>query len=72
MVYRPEEYKNTIKHPYPTGIKKCEVLIIDTQEWYEKRHWYNTGTNTIIFWFLMLSRNTKDVKFVTIDHVRNT
>ena len=32
MVYRPEWYqeKNTIKYSYPTGIKKCEILIIDT------------------------------------------
>ena len=32
MVYRPEWYgeKNTIKYSYPTGFKKCEILIIDT------------------------------------------
>ena len=23
--------KNTIKYPYPTSIKKCEILILDTQ-----------------------------------------
>ena len=25
------ENKNTVKDPYPTGIKKCEILILDTQ-----------------------------------------
>ena len=25
------ENKYTVKYPYPTGIKKCEILIIDTR-----------------------------------------
>jgi hypothetical protein len=33
IVYRPKdiENKNIIIYPYPTGIKKCEILIVDTQ-----------------------------------------
>ena len=33
MVYRPKWYssKNNIKYPYPTGIKKHEMIIIDTR-----------------------------------------
>ena len=32
MVYRPKWHRKffTIKYSYPTGIKKCEILIIDT------------------------------------------
>ena len=33
MVYRPEWYENTntVYNPFPTGIKKCKILIIDAQ-----------------------------------------
>ena len=38
------ENKNTIKYLYPTGIKKCELLIIDTQFFFLKRR-YQSSTN---------------------------
>ena len=28
------EKKNTVNYPYPVGIKKCEILIIDHTQWY--------------------------------------
>ena len=32
-VYTPEWYQiqNILKNPYPTGIKKCDILIVDTR-----------------------------------------
>ena len=31
MVYRPKDIQKTVKYAYATGIKKCEILNIDTQ-----------------------------------------
>ena len=54
------ENNNSIKHPYPYGIKKCETLIIDAQmfvfcffetipdqHWFEQKETYiSRGSNS--------------------------
>ena len=50
LVYIPEwcQNNNIVKYPYPIGIIKCEILIIDTQMVSKKmipiQHWYFPAT----------------------------
>jgi hypothetical protein len=46
------ENNNSIKHPYPYGIKKCETLIIDAKMVFSffKQYQINTGLNKKILY----------------------
>lgn len=41
------EHKSTVKYPYLTGVKNCEILFIDTQMVEKKTipdpHWFKHG-----------------------------
>ena len=71
MIYRPKWYQkqNTIKYPYPTDIKKCAFLIIDSKIVLKKmilvQHWYTTLVKASILHDDFPTNQTYDVLIAT-------